>query len=91
MIFRTSSKMGHLRSKTRSQELKNRKKLVNILVQISWKSVRKVVLMSYMSSVNMGKFRQKLGHSAQIWKNLFNTLEVTFFTQLSTNLARMLV
>jgi hypothetical protein len=55
--------MGHLRSKTRSQELKI-EKVVNtllaaILIQIFWKYVRKVVLMISKSSLNMGHLRSK--------------------------------
>jgi hypothetical protein len=33
---------------------------------------------------------QKLGHIAQIWKNLYNTLEVTF-DSVASNLVMMLV
>jgi hypothetical protein len=55
--------MGHLGSKTRSQELKI-KKLDNtvvaaVLMQIYLKSVRKVVLMNSWSSMNMGHLRSK--------------------------------
>jgi hypothetical protein len=39
----------------------------------------------------MGHPWTKLGHTAQILINLVNTLEVTFFTQLSSDLVRMLV
>jgi hypothetical protein len=59
MKYRSSSNMGYLWSKTRSQELKNRKVLVNtlvaaVLIQIFLKLVRKVVLMISMTSSNMG-------------------------------------
>jgi hypothetical protein len=55
--------MGHLRSKTRSQELKI-EKLVNTLgaavfIQIFWKFVRKVVLMISRSSSKMGYLGSK--------------------------------
>jgi hypothetical protein len=60
MKYRSRSKMGYLRSKTRSQELKE--KLVNtlvaaVLIQIFWKFVRNVVLMISRSSLNMGHLR----------------------------------
>jgi hypothetical protein len=56
--------MGHLRSKTRSQELKIEKKLVNtlvaaVLIQIFWKFVRKVVLMISRSSLKMDHLQSK--------------------------------
>jgi 1,4-dihydroxy-2-naphthoate octaprenyltransferase len=63
MISRSSLKMGHLRSKTRSQQLKI-EKFVNtlvaaVLIQIFWKLVRKVVLMISRSSSKMGYLRSK--------------------------------
>jgi hypothetical protein len=59
IISRSCLKMGHLLSKTRSQELKIEKNLVNTLVdavfiQISLKSVRKVVLMISRCTTNIG-------------------------------------
>jgi hypothetical protein len=56
--------MGHLRSKTKSQELKVETKLINTLVaavfiQIFWEFVRKVVLMISWSSLKMGHVRSK--------------------------------
>jgi hypothetical protein len=96
MISRSSSKMGYLPSKTRSQKLKIEKPFYNtvvaaVLIQISWKFVRKVVLMISMSNLNMGRLQSKIRSHCPNMENLFNTLEVTFLTQLSSNLARMLV
>jgi hypothetical protein len=52
--YRPSLKMGHLGSNA-----KTKKKLVNtlvaaVLIQVAWKSVRKVVLMISRSSLNIG-------------------------------------
>jgi hypothetical protein len=63
MITRSSLKTGHLRLKTRSQELKI-ERLVNTLgaavfIQIFWKFVRKVVLIISRSTSKMGYLRSK--------------------------------
>jgi hypothetical protein len=52
--------MGHLRSKTRSQELKIENTIgAVVFIQIFWKFVRKVVSMISMSSLKMGCLRKK--------------------------------
>jgi hypothetical protein len=89
VITRMSLNMGHLGWKTRSQELKIEKKLVNtivatVLIQISRKFVWKFVLMISRSSWIWVAWGQKLGHNAQIWKIIANT-------HLSYNFVRMLV
>jgi hypothetical protein len=85
IISRSSSKMGHVRSKTRSQKLKIEKNLytvvATVLIQIFWKFVKKVVLMISRSSSNMGRLQSKItknwSHCPNM-ENLFNKLEVTF-------------
>jgi hypothetical protein len=63
MISMSSSKMGHLRSKIKSQELII-EKLVNtlvaaVLIEIFLKFLRKVVLIISRSSPKMGHLRSK--------------------------------
>jgi hypothetical protein len=63
MISRSGLKMGHLRSKFRSQELKIEKLVYTlvaaVLILISWKLVRRVVLKIVRSSFNMGHLQSK--------------------------------
>jgi hypothetical protein len=61
MISKSCSKIGHVRPKARSQELKIENTLVAaVLNQIFWKFVRKVVLMISKSTLNMGRLRSKI-------------------------------
>ena len=83
MISRSSSKLGHLGSKTRSP------------CQISRKSyhssghIFEAIIMNLAQNFCLDDFRnwvtwgQKLGHRAKSAENFINTLAVTFFKQSS--------
>jgi hypothetical protein len=79
--------MGHLRWKTRSQELKLKKKFVHTLNNLE---TRKVVLMISRSSSNMGHLGLK---TRSHWSNMeifANTLDVTFLLNCYETLSRSL-
>ena len=95
VISRSSSKLDHLGSKTRSRA-RSAENLVNTLVvtflkQSSW------ILLKCLSWWFLGQVRnwvtwhQKLGHRAKSAENLVNTLAVTFFKQSSWLLLKMFV
>jgi hypothetical protein len=66
LIFRSSSNVGNLGSKTRSHSLDMENPVeTTVLNQISWKLVNKVEMMISWSSLNIHHlWGQKLGHTA---------------------------
>ena len=94
MSSRTSSKLAHLESKTRSQGQISRKLCLH-----SSGHIFEAIIMNLAQSVCrfLGQVRnwvtwcQKLGHLARSAENLVNTLVVTFFNQSSWILLNMFV
>jgi hypothetical protein len=95
MFSGSSAKIGHVWSKTRSQELKIEfffnTLVAAVLIQISWKLVRKVVLMISRSSLNMGCVQSKIrSHCPNMEKSLQHTIG-HMFDSVASNLVMMLV
>ena len=91
MISRSSSKPGHVGSKTRSPGQISGKSCYhssrNINKQLSW-----LLLKMFLGQVrNWVSWGQKLGHQAKPAENLVNTLAVTFLKQSSWILLKMFV
>jgi hypothetical protein len=84
--------IGHFELKTRSQELKIEKSCGYCFDRNILEIGLKVFILWFLGHIPiLVTWGQKLGYTAQIWKNLVNTLKATFFNHLSWNLVRMLV